>query len=121
MVTIVQKAKKIIEGNYVAFATVDRSCRPNVIAVACVKVVGKNKVMITDNFMKHTRENLKENNNICLAVWNEKEEGYKLIGKAKYFSSGKWLEFVKQTPENKGFPAKGAILITVSKLIELGG
>ncbi|MCG2701209.1 pyridoxamine 5'-phosphate oxidase family protein [Candidatus Parcubacteria bacterium] len=71
--------------------------------------------------MKRTGENLKENNNVCLAVWNEKEEGYKLIGKAKYFSSGKWLKFVKQMPENKGFPSKGAILVTVSKLIELGG
>lgn len=121
MVTIGQKAKKIIEGNYVAFATVDKSCKPNVIAVACVKVVEKNEILITDNFMKHTKENLVSNNNVCLAVWNQKEIGYKFIGRAKYFSEGKWLEFVKRMPENKGFPAKGVILITVSKLIELGG
>lgn len=121
MVKIPLKAKKIIEGNYVAFATVDKNCKPNVIAVACVKVVEKNKILVADNFMKHTRENLKENNNICLAVWNDKEEGYKIIGKAKYFSSGKWLRFVKQMPENKDFSAKGAILVAVSKLIELGG
>lgn len=121
MININKKAKKIIEGNYIAFATVGKNCKPNVIAVACVKVVEENKILITDNFMKHTRENLGENNNVCLAAWNNKEEGYKLIGKAKYFSSGKWLKFVKQMPENKGFPAKGAILITTSKLIELGG
>lgn len=121
MIAITGKAKKIIEGNYVAFATVDKDCKPNVIAVACVKVLGKNKLLITDNFMKHTGENLKGNNNVCLAVWNDKEEGYKLVGKAEYFSDGKWLKFVKQMPENKGFPAKGAIVIIVSKLIELGG
>ncbi len=114
------RAKKIIEGNYAAFATVDKNRKPNVIAVSCVKVIGGGNLIITDNFMKHTRENLKENNNVCLAVWNNKEEGYKLIGKAKYFSSGKWLKFVKQMPENKGFPAKGAILVTVLKLTELG-
>ncbi len=121
MIEINPKAKKIIEGNYVAFATVDKSCKPNVIAVACVKVVEKNKILITDNFMKHTKENLENNNNVCLAVWNQKEVGYKLIGKAKYFSEGKWLEFVKQMPANKGFPAKGAILVTISKIIELSG
>jgi len=121
MVKINQKAKIIIEENYVAFATVGKNCRPNVVAVACVKVVAKNQVIITDNFMKHTRENLEKNNNVCLAVWNQKEQGYKLIGKAKYFSNGKWLKFVKQMPENKGFPVKGAILVTISKLIELGG
>lgn len=104
-----------------AFATVDKNSKPNVIAVACVKVIWGGKIIITDNFMKHTGENLRENNNVCLAVWNEKEEGYKLIGKAKYFSSGKWLKFVKQMPGNKGFPAKGAIVVTISKLIKLGG
>lgn len=121
MISIDKKAKKIIEQNYVAFATASVGGVPNVIPVACVKVVGKNQVIVTDNFMKHTKENLEENNNVCLAVWNQKEEGYKLIGKAKYFSSGKWLKFVKQMPENKGLSAKGAILVTVSKVIELGG
>lgn len=71
--------------------------------------------------MKRTIKNLKKNNNVCLAVWNDKEEGYKLIGKAEYFSSGKWLKFVKKMPENKGLPAKDAIVVTVSKLIKLGG
>lgn len=121
MIKINKKAKKIIEENYVAFATVDKKCKPNVISVACVKVVDRNKVLITDNFMRHTRENLLINNNVCLAVWNKEEEGYKLIGNAKYFSSGKWLKFVKQMPENKNFSAKGAILITISKIIDLGG
>lgn len=121
MVIINQKAKKIIEENNMAFATSSAGGVPNVIPVACVKVVGKNQIIITDNFMEHTKENLKDNNNVCLAVWNNKEEGYKLVGKAKYFSDGKWLEAVKQMPENKGFPAKGAIVVVVSKLIELGG
>lgn len=121
MVSITPKAKKIIEENYVAFATVGKNCRPNVIAVACAKVIGKNQVLVTDNFMKHTKENISKNKNVCLAAWNQKEKGYKMIGRAKYFSSGKWAKFVKQIPENKNFPAKGAILITVSKLIELGG
>lgn len=121
MLKITKEAKKIIEENYVAFATASPRGVPNVIPVACVKVVGKNQILITDNFMKHTRKNLEKNSNVCLAVWNKKEKGYKLIGRAKYFSSGKWMQFVKQMPENKGFPAKGAILVTVSRLIELGG
>lgn len=121
MVVITPKVKKIIEENPVAFATVSVGGVPNVIPVACVKVVSKNQVIVTDNFMKHTKENLEKNDNVCLAVWNDKEEGYKLIGRAEYFASGKWLEFVKQMQENKGLPAKGAIVVTVSKLIELGG
>lgn len=114
------KIKKLIEENPVAFATVDNSGKPNVIAVACVKVISKNQILITDNYMKRTKENLEKNNNVCLAVWDKNWNGYKLIGSAEYFTTGKWKRFVEQMPENKKLPAKGAILIAVSKLIKLG-
>lgn len=120
MVIINKEAKKIIEENPVAVATITKHNKPNVIAVACVKVISKNQVLITDNFMKQTKKDLKKNNKVCLAAWNSKWKGYKLIGKAKYNSSGKWLNFVKKMKENKGLPAKGAILVTVSKIIKLG-
>jgi len=116
---ITEKAKKIIEENPVAFATVDKKGKPNVIAVAFIKVVSDNQIIITDNCMKQTIENVKVNNNVCLAVWDKKWNGYKLIGKAKYFAKGKWKEFVEKMIENKGLSAKGAILVTVSKLVEL--
>lgn len=120
MVTIAPIAKKIIENNVVSLATVDKTGKPNVIGVAYVKVVAKNQVLITDNFMKQTKANLSKNNNVCLAVWDKDWKGYKLVGKAKYFTSGKWKKYIEKIPENKGLSAKGAILITVSKLIKLG-
>lgn len=118
---ITSEIKKIIEENPVAFATICKDGKPNVICVSTVKVVSKNQIIITDNYMKQTKENIERNNNICLAVWNKKETiGYKLLGNAEYSSSGKWKKFVEKLPENKGFPAKGAILITISKIIKLG-
>jgi len=116
---ITNEAKKIIEENPVAFATVDGENKPNVIGIAYVKVVSENQVLITDNYMKQTEENLKHNNNICLAVWDKDWIGYKLIGMAEYFTKGEWKEFIEKMPENKGLPAKGAILVTVSKLMKL--
>lgn len=123
MTEIDKEATKIIEENPVAFATVDPSsgtAKPNVIGVAYVKVVDKDKVLITDNYMKQTLENLKQNNNVCLAVWDKDWQGYKLIGTSEYQTEGKWFDYIKRMPENKGLPAKGAILITVSKIIKLG-
>lgn len=69
--------------------------------------------------MKQTEDNLRKNNNVCLAVWDKDWNGYKLVGKAKYFASGKWKKFIEAMSENKGLPAKGAILVTVSKIIHL--
>ena len=33
---------------------------------------------------------------------------------------GKWFDFVKTLPENKGFPTKGAIVVEIDEIKELG-
>ena len=114
------EAKKLIEENPLSFATVNEDGKPNVIGVACVKVVSNNQILITDNYMGQTKKNILRDNNVCLAVWDKDWEGYKLIGNAQYFDEGKWKKIVGEIPENKSLPFKGAILITISKLIKLG-
>lgn len=114
-----EKAKQIIENNPVAFATVDESGNPNVIGVAFVKVLEANKILITDNYMTKTKENLSINKNICLASWDKDWNGYKIIGTAEYFSNGEWQDYVKKMPENEGLSAKGAVVITISSVIDL--
>ncbi len=120
MIKINSETKKLIEENPLALGTIDNTYKPNVIAVACVKVVSQNQILITDNYMKQTKENLDKNNNVCLAVWDKEWSGVKLIGSIEYFTSGKWKEFVEKMPDNNGLPAKGAILVTISELIKLG-
>ncbi len=123
MVEINRELKDLIEGNALAFATIDENGNPHCIAVAFVKVVSKNQVLVTDNYMSETRKNVQRNSNVALVVWNKnwKEEcvGYELRGTAEYYTSGKWYEMVKRIPENKGEPCKGAILITIYKIKKL--
>lgn len=114
-----KETKNLIEENPVSFATVDGESNPNVIGVAYVKVVSDNEIVITDNFMKQTRENIIANSNVCLAVWDKDWNGSKIIGTATYHKDGKWKEFVKKMPENEGMAAKAAILIKVNKIIKL--
>ena len=54
-----EKIRKIIENNPVAFATTSNN-RPHVIGVAHCKVLGKNTILITDNFMRLTVKNKKK-------------------------------------------------------------
>lgn len=116
---ITSQIKKIIESNPVAVATCVRN-KPHVIAVSFVKVVSKNRIVITDNFMKTCKQNILRNHDIALAVWDKKWNGYRLKGVAEYFDKGKWLSFVRKMKENKGYPAKGAILIKVKEIVKLG-
>jgi len=115
---IPEEAKKIIEENPVSLATVDENGKPNVIAVAYVKLKD-DKLIITDNYMSQTKENILSKKSVCLAVWNKDWEGYKIIGEAEYFDSGEWLDFVKSLEENKKEPTKGAIVVKIKQIKKL--
>jgi len=115
-----QGIKNMIETNAIGLATTDKNGNPHNIAVAYLKVISNNEIIISDNHLNETIENIKRNSNVALVVWrNDWEEnciGYELKGKAEYFTKGKWIEFIKKIPENEGEPCKGAILIKINKI-----
>ena len=117
MIKISDKIKRIVEENPMAVATVMPDGRPNAIGVAYVKVVCENQILITDNFMNQTIKDIAKNPNVVLLSWDKEMDGYKFVGTAQYFDSGEWLTKIKQMPENKGLPAKGAVLVTVNLII----
>ncbi len=126
MGTIVKKVeinegmKKMIEANAMGFATVNKKGEPHNIAVGFVQVISKNQLLISNNWIIESIDNIKSNSNVSLVVWNKdwKEAcvGYEFKGKAEYFTSGKWVEEIKKFPINEGEPCKGAILVTINKI-----
>ena len=102
----------------VAFATADLKAKPRIIFVE-VNQAKDNQIVITDSEMKITKKNLLENNKVALLAF-EKDYSYclKILGKAKSYKKGKWLNYVKNLKANKEFPAKGAIIIKVEKIIK---
>ena len=120
MIKISNAQKKLIEKQVLALASSDLNNKPNVVAVACCKVVAKDKILVTDNFMNKTRKNLLVNKNVALAVWSKDgEEGYQFKGKAEYLTSGKWKKMVDEDPDNKGLAHKGAVLVTIGEIWDL--
>lgn len=111
------KIKDFIESHFAGFTTVMEGDCPNVIGVSSVKVVSETQVIITDNYMNQSLKDINKNNNACLIFWDNEMKGYKLVGTVKYYTKGKWKEFVENMKENRGYPAKGAILMTVNKII----
>lgn len=114
--------KKLIEANAIGLASVGKNGKPHNIAVACVKVA-ENKVVITNTHIKETIKNLKHNNKVSLVVWNKEWEracvGFELVGKAESHTKGKWLEYVKNLPDNKGYKVVGAIVVKITKIKRL--
>ena len=112
--------KKVIEENVIAFATIDSNGNPNVVALACCKVVGNNLVLLSDNYMNKTRSNLLQNKICAFAVWTKDEKkGYQLKGFAEYLTSGNWKDKVDKDPDNDGLAHKAAVLFTVEEIWDL--
>jgi len=120
MVEINQKIKDLLEKKVVALSTIGSDFEPNVIAVSFPKVVDRNKIVITDNLMNKTKENVLRNKKVSIAVWNENPEiGYQLKGEAEYLTDGSWKNFVDIMDDNEGFAHKAAIVITVHEIWDL--
>jgi len=119
---ISQSLKKFIESNALGFATVSKSGKPHNIAIVYVKVIG-DQIIISNAHIKESIKNLENNNNISLVIWNLEWEkscvGFELIGKAKNYTNGKWLNYVKELPDNKGCDIKSAIVVNVKKIKKL--
>jgi len=102
MIEINDELKNLIENNVLTLTSVNKDNSPHSIAVAYVKVVDKDKILVSNCYIKETVENLKNNDNVSLLIWNEnwKKEcfSFELRGKAQHFTSGKWLEQVKKNP-----------------------
>ena len=115
---MLEKIKKIVEENPIALATVNNKNNPHVVVVAYAKVKD-NKIIITDNYMKNSIENIKINPNVSLAVWDSDWEGFRITGHAEYVQEGEYVDLIKNLKENKGMPCKGAIVILVDEVNKL--
>lgn len=120
MIKINEELKNLIESNPLGFASADRDGNPHCIAVAYVKAVSENQILVTDAHIITTVKNIKNNPRVCLVVWNKEWEndcfGYVLKGTAEYFTEGKWFDEVSKIAENEDLEFKGAILVTIDKL-----
>jgi len=110
---------KILEKFPVAIATVSNGSLPHVAVVAYVKVLDDNHLVITQNYLKKTVENLKEDPHVCLVVWDENWSGVRVYGVAQVYSSGEYLDLVKKMPENADENPIGAIVVDIQKIEDI--
>jgi predicted pyridoxine 5'-phosphate oxidase superfamily flavin-nucleotide-binding protein len=113
-----EELKKLIESTAISLSTVNQNNTPHTIYVLYAKIIKENKILITDNHMLNTKENLLKNPNVSLSLLVG-DAGFELIGKAKYFSEGEFIEKIKKIDENKNMSCKGAVLVTVEKIVKM--
>jgi len=123
MVKFTQEIKFLIENTVLAFSTSSLTGAPNNIAIAYVKVVSDNQILISDNYFNKTRVNLSQNNQVAIALWNKENSpdgaGFQLKGTADVLTTGKYKELVDSFDFNQGQAHKAAILVTITEIWDL--
>lgn len=101
---------------YAVFTTSNLSLQPHSIFVEINKIEN-NSIIITDNFMNTSVENIKGNKKVFILAFKENYEHIlSITGEAIYHNSGELMEYVKK--ENEGFNPKGAIEIKITNIEE---
>ena len=86
----------------VSFATVDEKGNPNVVPIFWKSILDEERILLIDNFMRMSKNNILKNNSVCVAFWDsETEEAYKIKGEATYHIEGMIYERGKEFIQSK--------------------
>lgn len=117
---ILNEVKKLFnEQILVAFGTADKKGNPNVVPILWKTILDDETILLLDNFMKKTRENIQENKKVCVSFWNANSgEAYKIKGTAKYYQEGTIYEKGKAFMQSKrpGNSPKGVVEIKIEEI-----
>jgi len=100
-------------------ATASAEGVPNICNVGAKYLRDDDTIVIVDNYMKKTLDNLLSNPNVSVLIRREKVS-YQIKGKCRYINKGpdyeeakKWMKSVAEK-----YPAKGALIIAVEDIFD---
>ena len=119
MKDIAEKARPFI------MATATKDGKPNGVPIGLVKIISDNEIMLVDNFMQKSRQNIAENPMVAVTCWStEVPYGYQFKGKARVETSGEHFDqAVRKIREGKHpFPikTKAVVIIKVDEIYYVG-
>jgi hypothetical protein len=98
-----------------AFATVDRDGKPNVVWVTCVRRIDDERLLIVNNYFHKTLENTLSGSTGSLLLIAPGREAYQIKGTLSYHVDGELYQDMKTWLDPK-FAGVGAIVLTITEI-----
>jgi len=95
-------------------ATCSNKQVPNVVPIKCLKWIGDNKVLVANNFMKKTIENISNNANVSFVVNEVRKYPFQFKGKVKVYTKDEYYEEAKKMVEK--YTPKSALVIKINEV-----
>lgn len=96
-------------------ATSSRDSIPNVVYFKYVKCLDDERLLLGDNKMDKTLNNLLENPKISILFEDKEKRAYQIKGTAEYFTEGEYFEEIQNWCDKK-LARKGAVVVTVTEV-----
>ena len=120
MIKIPKEVKIAIDKtNPICVATVNNEYIPNIIYVTFLKYINDTTVVIADNKLAKTKNNILSNSNLSFVVLDsETKKSYQLKGKAEYVQGGEKYQDVFNWVQEKrpDLHPKGALYVSINEI-----
>ena len=96
-------------------ATSNQDRIPNVVYIKHLKVIDDETVLIADNFLNKTRDNILSNGKIAFVVRDEEKGSFQIKGTAERLTEGAMFDEVQKWVPDK-FPRVAAVVMHVEEV-----
>ena len=116
MVQLTDEVKKaILKQKDFPVATSSQDGVPNVVYISYLKVIDDQTVLIADNFLHKTRDNILSNGKIAFTVLDEKKGSFQIKGTAKRLTEGAMFDEVQKWVDDK-LPRVAAVVMHIEDI-----
>ena len=95
--------------------TCNQNWIPNVIYIKYLKVIDDNTVLIADNYLSKTRDNIVNNGKIAFVVLNSDKGSYQIKGISERFEKGPMYDEIQRWVPEK-YPRAAAVVMKVEEI-----
>ena len=107
--------KAITKQDIFPVATSSQDGIPNFVYIAYLKVIDDQTVLIADNYLDKTRDNILSNGKIAFAVRDEEKGSFQIKGTAERLTEGDMFDEVQKWVPDK-LPRVAAIIMRIEEI-----
>jgi len=107
--------KAITKQDIFPVATSNQNCIPNVVYIKYLKLVDNDTILIADNYLKKTRDNILSNGKITFAVRDEEKGSFQIKGTAERLTEGAMFDEVRKWVPDK-LPRVAAVIMHIEEI-----
>jgi len=107
--------KAVAKQNTFPVATCNQEGIPNVIYIKYLKVIDDETVLIADNYLSKTRDNILSNGKIAFVVLDKEKDSFQIKGTAERLTEGDMFDEVQKWVPDK-LPRVAAVIMRVESV-----